>query len=166
MIIRKKEIKDCESWVDVNIKSWDENLKGVVSNKLLSFIKEKRDSRIKNDIENFVSDDWNYVLEESGKVIGIMKLKESDKHGYENCGEVQILYLYTEEKGKGYGKALIDKGFEVLKNKGYKKAVIGCIDGNPSNGFYKHMGGKFVGQDPWDILDEHYIENIYEYDLE
>ena len=32
-------------------------------------------------------------------------------------------------------------------------------------GAYKHMGGKFVRQEPWDILDEHYIENIYEYDL-
>ena len=165
MIIRKKELKDCESWADVNIKSWNENLKGVVSDKLLSFIKDKRNSRIKNDIENFVQDDWNYVLEENGKVIGILKLKETDKQGYNNCGEVQILYLYTEEKGKGYGKALINKGFEVLKNKGYKKAIIGCIDGNPSNGFYKHMGGKFVRQEPWNILDEHYTENIYEYDL-
>ena len=165
MVIRKKELKDCESWVDVNIKSWNENLKGVVSDKLLSFIKEKRDLRVKNDIENFVSDDWHYVLEENGKVIGILKLKESDKHGYENCGEVQILYLYTEEKGKGYGKKLLNKGFEVLKNKGYKKAVIGCIDGNSSNGFYRHMGGKCVRQEPWDILDEHYTENIYEYNL-
>ena len=92
-------------------------------------------------------------------------MKESDKRGYENCGEVQILYLYTEEKGKGYGKALINKGFEVLKEKGYKKAVIGCLEGNPSNGFYKHMGWKLIRQDPWDILDEHYTENIYEYDL-
>ena len=126
---------------------------------------EKRNSRIKNDTENFISNDWNYVLEEKGKVIGILKLKESDKRGYENCGEIQVLYLCTEKKGKGYGKALINKGFDVLRTKGYKKAVIGCIDGNPSNGFYKHIGGRIVRQDPWDILDEHYMENIYEYDL-
>lgn len=165
MIIRRKELKDCESWVDVNIKSWNENLKGVVSDKILNFMKDRRELRIKNDIDNFVSDEWNYVLEKNGKVIGILKLKESDKHGYEKCGEVQILYLYTEEKGKGYGKALINKGFDVLKNKGYKKVVIGCIDGNPSNGFYKHMGGKIVRQEPWDILGEHYMDNIYEFDL-
>ena len=90
---------------------------------------------------------------------------KNQKKGYEKCGEVQGLYLYTEEKGKGYGKTLINKAFEVLKSKGYKKTVIGCVDGNPSNGFYKHLGGKFVRQDPWDILDEHYIENIYEYNL-
>lgn len=165
MIIRKKELKDCESWVDVNINSWNENLKGVVSDKLLDYMKEKRDTRIKKDLENFVSDDWNYVLEENGKVIGIMRLKEADKEEFKGYGEIQILYLYTEEKGKGYGKALVNKGFEVLKNKGYKKAIIGCLDGNPSNGFYKHMGGKLVRQDPWDVLDEHYKENIYEYDL-
>lgn len=165
MIIRKKEKKDCESWVDVNIKSWNENLKGVVSDKILDYIKEKRESRIKNDLENFKSDDWHYVLEENEKVIGIMKLKESTMKGYENCGEIQVLYLYTEEKGKGYGKALLKKGLDVLKRKGYKKAVIGCLVGNPSNGFYKHMGGTLVRQDPWNFLEEHYMENIYEYDL-
>ncbi len=165
MIIRKKELKDCEVWVDINVKSWNDNLKGIVSDKLLRFITENKDSRIKKDIENFKFDDWKYVLEENDRVVGIMKIKQSDRTDCEDCGEVQILYLYTSEKGKGYGKALVNKAFEVLKEKGYKKVVIGCLDKNPSNEFYKHLGGKFIRQDPWNILDEHYIENIYEYEL-
>lgn len=165
MQIRKKELRDCEVWVDINIKSWNENLKGIVSDRVLNIITENRDTRIKNDINNFKVDDWNYVLEEKEKVIGIMKIKQSQRIGYENCGEVQTLYLYTSEKGKGYGKALIDKAFEILKIKGYKKVVIGCLNGNPSNGFYKHIGGKYIKQEPWDIFDEHYIENIYEYSI-
>lgn len=165
MIIRKKELKDCEVWVDINVKSWNDNLKGIVSDKLLRFITENKDSRIKKDIENFKFDDWKYVLEENDRVVGIMKIKQSDRTDYEDCGEIQILYLYTSEKGKGYGKALVNKAFEVLKEKGYKKVVIGCLDKNPSNEFYKHLGGKFIRQDPWNILDEHYIENIYEYEL-
>lgn len=165
MIIRKKELKDCEAWVDVNVKSWNDNLKGIVSDKLLKYLRDNRDSRIKNDIANFEQDDWHYVLENNNKVVGIMKLKQSEKEGYKDCGEVQILYLYTEEKGKGYGKALINKGFEVLKNKGFKKVIIGCLDGNPSNDFYKHLGGKFIRQEPWNIMGEHYMENIYEYDI-
>ena len=108
MQIRKKELRDCEVWVDINIKSWNENLKGIVSDRVLNIITENRDTRIKNDINNFKVDDWNYVLEEKEKVIGIMKIKQSQRIGYENCGEVQALYLYTSEKGKGYGKALID----------------------------------------------------------
>lgn len=165
MNIRKKELKDCEVWVDINIKSWNDNLKGIVSDRLLKIISDNRDARIEKDIDNFKIDDWNYVLEDNNNVIGIMKIKQSDRIGYEDCGEVQVLYLYTDEKGKGYGKALINKAFDVLKNKGYKKVVIGCLDGNPSNEFYKHIGGKYVRQDSWNIFDEHYMENVYEYDI-
>lgn len=165
MNIRKKQLKDCEVWVDINIKSWNENLKGIVSDRILKIITENRDSRIEKDINNFKLDDWNYVLEDNNNVIGIMKIKQSSRSGYEECGEVQVLYLYTNEKGKGYGKALINKAFEVLKNKGYKKVVIGCLVGNPSNEFYKHIGGKFIRQEQWEIFDEYYIENVYEYDI-
>lgn len=165
MNIRKKELKDCEIWVDINIKGWNDNLKGIVSDKLLKFISDNRDSRIKKDIAEFEVNDWNYVLEDNNKVIGILKIKQSNRKGYEDCGEVQVLYLHTDEKGKGYGKALINKAFNVLKEKGYKKVVIGCLVGNPSNNFYKHIGGKYIKQEPWDILDEHYLENVYEYDI-
>lgn len=165
MNIRKKELKDCEVWVDINIKSWNENLKGIVFDRVLKKITENKDSRIKKDITNFKVDDWNYVLEDNNKVIGIMKIKQSDRNDFEKYGEVQVLYLYTKEKGKGYGKSLINKAFEVLRNKGYKKVVIGCLEGNPSNEFYKHIGGKFIKQESWDIFNEHYMENIYEYDI-
>ncbi|MBR2587778.1 MAG: GNAT family N-acetyltransferase [Bacilli bacterium] len=165
MNIRKKELKDCEIWVDINIKGWNDNLKGIVSDKLLKLISDNRDSRIEKDITEFEVNDWNYVLEDGNKVIGILKIKQSNRDGYEDCGEVQVLYLYTNEKGKGFGRALINKAFNVLKEKGYKKVVIGCLVGNPSNNFYKHIGGKYVRQEPLDILGEHYIENVYEYEI-
>lgn len=165
MNIRKKELRDCGVWVDINIESWNDNLKGIVSARVLKIITENRDARIEKDIEKFRDSDWNYVLEDNG-VIGIMNIKQSDRCGFENCGEVQVLYLYSSEKGKGYGKALMNKAFEVLRNKGFKKVVVGCLVGNPSNDFYKHIGGKLIGQEPWEIFGEQYIENIYEYYLE
>lgn len=165
MVIRKKELKDCKVWVDINIKSWNDNLKGIVSDKLLKKITDSRNLRIEKDINNFKIDDWHYVLEENNNIIGIMKLRKSDRKDYENCGEVQILYLNTDQKGKGYGKVLLEKAFEVLKEKGYEKVVIGCLDGNPSNDFYIHLGGKFIRQDYWKVFDESYVENIYEYIL-
>lgn len=165
MNIRKKELKDCEVWVDVNIKGWIDNLKGIVSDRVLKIISENRESRIQKDIYNFKINDWNYVLEEDDNVVGIMKIKQSERKGYENCGEIQVLYLYTNKKGKGYGKTLVNKAFQVLKNKGYQKVLIGCLVGNPSNEFYKHIGGKFIKQEPLDIFDEHYMENVYEYEI-
>ncbi len=163
MKIRRKELKDCQRWVDINIKGWNDHFRKIVSDKLLKTITDNRDVRIEQDKQEFINDDWHYVLEEDNQIFGITKIKHSERNGFENCGEIQVLYV--EKTGEGYGKALMNKAFEVLKDKGYKKAVVGCLFGNPSNEFYKHIGGKFVRQDPWYIFDEQYMENVYEYDL-
>ncbi len=164
-IIREKELKDCEAWVNVNISSWNDSLCGVVSDKLLEKISSNRAERIKKEKENFKQDDYHYVLEENEKVVGILKMKKSDRTDYTDCGEVQVLYLLSSVKGKGYGKALINAAFSKLREKGFNKVVIGCLDGNPSNEFYKHLGGKFVRQEDWNIFDECYKENIYLYEI-
>ena len=164
-IIREKELKDCEDWVNVNVSSWSDNLKGIVSDKLLQKISSNKGQRIKKEIEEFEFDDNHYVLEENKKIVGILKIKESDRDGFKGYGEVQALYLLSSAKGKGYGKSLINVAFSKLKEKGFDKVVIGCLNGNPSNEFYKHLGGKFIKQDDWKIFDECYKENIYVYEI-
>ena len=67
---------------------------------------------------------------------------------YNQCGELGALYLLDSVKGKGFGKILFNKAIEELKNIGYDKMIIGCPSENPSNDFYKHMGGKFVDTNP------------------
>lgn len=164
-IIREKELKDCEAWVNVNISSWNDSLNGVVSDKLLEKISSNRVERIKKEKENFKQDDYHYVLEENEKVVGILKIKKSDRPDFTDCGEVQVLYLLSSAKGKGYGRVLINTAFSKLKEKGFNKVVIGCLDGNPSNEFYKHLGGTFIKQEDWNIFDECYKENIYLYEI-
>ena len=85
-MIRIKEKEDCASWVDVNINSWNDHLKGIVSDKLLNFMKDNREARIKKEEETFVRDDYHYVLEDNKKIVGIMKLKDSEREGFENAG--------------------------------------------------------------------------------
>jgi len=163
-IIRKKELKDCKGWINVNISSWNDNLKGIVSDNLLQKISSNKEEKIKKEIERFEQDDNHYVLEENRKIVGILKIKKSDRDDFKDCGEVQILYLLSSAKGKGYGKELINVAFSKLKEKGFYKVVIGCLDGNPSNEFYKYLGGKFIKQVDWNIFDECYKENIYLYE--
>lgn len=164
-IIRKKELKDCEDWVNINISSWNDNLKGVVSDNLLKKFSLNKDERIKKEIKTFKQDNYHYVLEENKKIVGILKLKESKRSDFIGYGEVQMLYLLTSAKGKGYGKALIKAAFLELNKMGFNKVVIGCLDGNPSNEFYKHIGGKKIKQEDWNIFDECYKENIYLYEV-
>ncbi len=164
-IIRKKELDDCEDWVDINVSSWNDNLKGIVSDKLLEKLSSNKEKRIKKEKELFKEDDNHYVLEENNKIVGILKIKKSDRDDFNEYGEVQVLYLLSSAKGKGYGRALINFAFSKLKEKNFNKVVIGCLDRNPANEFYKHLGGKFIKQEDWNIFDECYKENIYLYDI-
>ncbi len=164
-IIRNKELNDCADWINVNISSWNDNLKGIVSDKLLEKISSNKEARIQKEKEVFKRDDNHFVLEKDDKIVGILKIKESDRSDFKECGEVQVLYLLSSAKGKGYGKALINYAFSKLKEKGFTKVVIGCLDGNPSNEFYKHLGGKFIKQEDWHLFDECYKENIYLYEI-
>ena len=92
-IIREKELKDCEDWVSVNISSWNDNLKGIISDIVLEKISSNKEERIKKEIENFKQDDCHYVLEENNEIVGILKIKESDRDCFIGYGEGQILYL-------------------------------------------------------------------------
>ncbi len=53
-----------------------------------------------------------------------------------------------------------------LQKKNYKKMVNGCIDGNPSNEFYKNMGGKLVKQITFIVknYEKELTENVYYYE--
>ena len=66
------------------------------------------------------------------------------------------IFLYYEENVIGV----------KLKKMGYKKMVNGCIDGNPSNEFYKHMGGKLVKQISFVVKNygQELTENVYYYE--
>lgn len=44
------------------------------------------------------------------------------------------------------------------------KMIIGCLDGNPSNEYYKHIGGKFVKIRTFKLPNQELPENVYYYD--
>ena len=120
--------------------------------------------RVERTIESF-NDETNhqFVLEVDGQVVGFVKVCESSEN--ENCGEIQALYILDEYKGQGYGKKLVDIGIQELKNMGYKNMVIGCLEGNPSNDFYTHIGGKFLEQRTFSLPVQEINENVYYYDI-
>lgn len=63
---------------------------------------------------------------------------------YNNCGEIFALYVLKEYKSNGYGKKLVEVATKELKEMGFDKMKIACLKGNPSNEFYKHIGGVYV----------------------
>lgn len=65
-------------------------------------------------------------------------------------------------KGNGFGRKLVEEGIKELKSLGFDKMIIACLKGNPSNEFYKHIGGKYIKDRMYERLS--LPENIYYYE--
>ena len=162
-IIRKEERKDCADVAHVVTVAWNETYKGIVPDDFLEGLYLNEEQRAINSYNKFdENDNHQYVLEVDGKVIGFINVGSTDEKEYDDCGEVHAIYIINGYKGNGYGKKLINIGIEELKKMGYNKMIIGCLVGNPSNEFYKHIGGKFIKKRVFEKLN--LPENVYYFD--
>lgn len=143
--IRKRRIEDSLELAHDIALIWNSTYKGIVDDVFLEgLLQNKKDSAEK--LRNNINKQPNYyVLTLDNKIIGwIYFTLDTDK--YENAAEIHSLYVLKKWQGKGYGKLLYNYAVDIILQKGIKKLVIGCLDGNPSNEFYRHLGGKVYRQ--------------------
>lgn len=144
-LIRKKERKDCFDVAHVVTVAWNETYRGIVPDEFLDNLYLNEEKRGKSSFEKFnEKENHEYVLEVDSKIVGFINVGLSDEKEYKNCGEIHAVYIMNGYKGYGFGKKLIETGIKELKSMNYDKMVIGCLVGNPSNEFYKHIGGNYI----------------------
>ena len=161
-IIRKKEIKDCSSIEKVITKSWQQTYKGIINQETLDNLFTNEEERIHYSIKNFNNNDYEtYVLEVNKQVVGFVNCGESRE--YKNTGEIFALYIIEEYQGYGYGTELFLNAYNCLKNQGYNKVIVGCIDKNKSNKFYENIGCIKIGTRIIEKSGQKFVENIYVY---
>lgn len=164
-IIRRKEKKDCYEIANVVTIAWQETYRGIINDEFLDNLPNTEEERGKKTYDSFNENDNHvFVLEIDNKVVGFIKVGITDDKDYLNCGEIYSIYIIKKYKGNGFGKKLIEKGIEELKKLNCNKMIIGCIKENPSNEFYKHLGGKYIKQRIYRLPNQELIENIYYYE--
>ncbi len=162
MIIRDKKYEDIEEYILLVNDVWNDTYRGIVDDSFLDNMKNTTEERIKRGKEKFnenIKD--TFLLEDNGKIIGYTSAEKSRDEDYPNSGEVSSLYLRKKYQGKGLGKELYNYSLNKLKELGFKDYIIGCLDKNPTNEFYKHMGGKYYKSKMIKIGDKEYKENYY-----
>ncbi len=159
-LIRRKNREDCATIVHVATVAWNETYKGIVDDDFLNKLYETEEQRTKEIYNKFNEEDnHQLVLEVDNNIVGFVNVGDTDDTEYDNCGELHAIYILGKYKGKGFGKKLFEAGVEELKRMGYDKMIIGCLVGNPSNDFYKHMGGKLIRTRIFEKLQ--LPENVY-----
>ncbi|MBQ3474658.1 MAG: GNAT family N-acetyltransferase [Bacilli bacterium] len=169
MKIREKKYEDIRETVLLGNIFWDETYRGIVDDEFLDNMPNTVEERVLKQQTKYKNDEYkdiyNFVMEDNGKIIGVTSSEKSRDEDYPNSGEVGSLYLLKEYQGKGLGKELLNYAVNKLKELGYNDYIIGCLDGNPTNEFYKHMGGKLYKKVYRKIGDKDYLENYYHFEM-
>ncbi len=163
-LIRKREKKDCKGIAHVVTIAWNETYKDIVPKTFLKELKNNENERAKTSYDKFDIDNNNqYVLEIGNEVVGFIRYGICEDYQLENCGEIISLYIIKKYKGNGYGRKLVEVAIKELKKLNCDKMIISCLKGNPSNDFYKHIGGKYIKDRTNDLLKLE--ENVYYYEI-
>lgn len=141
---------------------WQETYPGIVNQQFLDNLSHTEQQRI--ELNNMMYDENNkdtLVLEIDKNLIGFVRYGSSEDMLYPNTGEIFALYILSKYQGQGYGKKLVQKAVEELIKLKHTNMVIGCIKENPSNEFYKHLGGIQKSQRLIQKTGDNLVENIY-----
>ena len=167
--IKEIEKKDVYDFMYVNTMSWMETYKGIIDDSFLEKIVKEIDKNAERQInlfDKFKKEEPNYkryILYVDDEPVGVIGLGDSREEAYKDAGELYCIYLFKKVQKLGLGKMMIDFSKEKMKELGYKSMIIQCLKDNPTNGFYKHMGGVLVDSKLRKIGDKEYMENIYFY---
>lgn len=161
-IIRKSTKEDCKKIAHVVTTAWNETYKGIASDEFLNSLYLNEEERANSSYNKFdEKDNHQYVLEVDDEIVGFIDVGKSEE---KDCGEIFALYIINGYKGYGFGKKLIESGIKELKSMGFNNMIIGCLEGNKANDFYKHIGGKLIKTRIFERLNlpenVYYFENI------
>ena len=150
LLIRKVKYEDIEQIVDINIKDWKKEYRGILDEDILSSL--NRDEKIKKWRKSYKIGNV-IVAEEDGVVLGFCRYDDNVVYENDNIdSEIIALYVDCDKLGNGIGRKLVEYAMEDLKNKNKTKMVIWCLEKNQNaRKFYEKMGGKL-------LLDEKYFE--------
>jgi ribosomal protein S18 acetylase RimI-like enzyme len=83
------------------------------------------------------------VADADGEIAGYAIIGPARGQDAEPAGEIYALYVETDRREQGVGRALVEAAFERFRQRDLAVAVIWCLEGNfAARGFYERCGGR------------------------
>lgn len=165
MQIRKALPIDALGITIVNVYTWKTQYTGLLPDELIDLrireIKKNSDS-IKKRIENGTN---YYVALEEDTIVGFCSFGKSREEEYKDYGEIYAIYNLEGFKENGIGRSFFDIAIKYFKEQGFEKFIVKCLVNNPSEEFYKHMGGEIISKTQIEKCGFKIDENIFVFDV-
>jgi GNAT superfamily N-acetyltransferase len=142
--IRPARSDDTEEIACIHVEAWRDAYAALLPAEYLARLNPKieaarwsRASRIESTL----------VADAHGDVVGYAIIGPARRRRDPPCGEIYALYVETDWREHGVGRALIDAAFAVFRRRGLTEAVIWCLEGNfAGRGFYERCGGRRLSE--------------------
>lgn len=163
--IRKANPNDALGITIVNVYTWKTAYQGLMPDSVIDERIAALPARAEKAKETIATSGDCFVATVGGVVIGFCRYGACRNDTYPDDGEIYAIYVFKGFNGTGVGRALLSAAMDELRQRGYRAMVLNCLQGNPSRGFYEHMGGKVVGQRTDELLGVVMIEDILHFEL-
>ena len=140
--IRRAQLEDALPIARVHIESWKATYPSIVPQDYIDsldvevFTERWRD-RLKANPEMLI-----YVADYKGTIIGFASGGPARIEMGGFTGELYAIYLSSQAQSHGFGKRLFWTTADGLQRAGYSGMYVWVLDQNPSQGFYRRMGGR------------------------
>lgn len=163
--IRKATLADALGIAIVSVYTWKTAYSGLLPEEML----DKRLADLPQKAENMKLDiaarDNYFIATVDDTVVGFTAFCSPCRNpDYADSGEIGALYCLKGYNGYGIGRALFEAAVKELVQRGHKTMIIDCLRGNPTLGFYEHLGGKVVAEREMVRIDHSRIEDVLFYD--
>ena len=163
--IRKATLADALGIAIVSVYTWKTAYSGLLPEEMLDKRLADLPKMAENMKQQIIDRDNYFVATVDDTVVGFTAFCSPCRNpDYADSGEIGALYCLKGYNGYGIGRALFEAAVKELVQRGYKTMIIDCLRGNPTLGFYEHLGGRVVAEREMVRIDHSRIEDVLFYD--
>jgi ribosomal protein S18 acetylase RimI-like enzyme len=161
VVVRRARVEDAEGIERVRTDTWRDAYRGLIPDALLDGLGYDA-TRRRAFMAALPPQQFAFVAEEEGAVVGFCLGGRSRAPEVEFSGEVYAIYVLPGHHGRGIGRALLQAAATELVDRDLHSMIIWVLRENAqSRRFYERMGGAWVRDEERELDGVRVTESAY-----
>jgi GNAT superfamily N-acetyltransferase len=144
--LRAATVADADGVANVHVDSWRSTYRDFLPKDFLDNLSyETRAQGWARAFGRNEPSEFAIVAESEGQIVGFVTGGPTREEINPYTGMIYAIYLLEAHHKQGIGRAMFEQARAALVERGMASFMLWVLDGNPTSGFYEHMGGKVIG---------------------
>jgi len=142
MTLRVATAADVEAVARIHVESWAVAYRGVMPDDVIA--RTDMAYRTRMWTERIADRDWPvFVIDAGGEILAFCQMVPSPDPGDDpkTVGHITSIHVLPHLRGRGYGRALLDRAFAEFRRRGFGEVTLWVLEGNTdAQRFYEKLG--------------------------